>query len=177
MFQCDNTGVVAAVSKAKEPVVMHLLRSMWFFVAHFDMSISIEHISGGSQSVQHQSQKSSHRSCRCSNQIGPPQPSFGCSTLLSTGLSSVPQKSYQTGQHRYLTFCSSIKKSPLPTTEDTLFPNIELVCIALPAAEHLYVDIGYTSIFCCGSRSNSKAMHGVQLVIDSGVRGVNDSPA
>ena len=48
LFQCNNTGVIAAVSKgsAKEPVVMHLLRSMWFFVAHFDMSISIEHISG-----------------------------------------------------------------------------------------------------------------------------------
>ena len=50
LFQCNNTEVVAAVSKgsAKEPVVMHLLRSMWFFVAHFDISISIsiEHISG-----------------------------------------------------------------------------------------------------------------------------------
>ena len=48
LFQCDNTVVVAAVSKssAKEPVVMHLLRSMWFFVAHFDISISIEQISG-----------------------------------------------------------------------------------------------------------------------------------
>ena len=28
--------------------------------------------------------------------------------------------SYQTDQHWYLTFCSSIKKSLLPTTEDTL---------------------------------------------------------
>ena len=48
LFQCDNTVVAAAVSKssAKEPVVMHLLRSMWFFVAHFDISISIEQISG-----------------------------------------------------------------------------------------------------------------------------------
>ena len=48
LFQCDSTVVVAAVSEssAKEPVVMHLLRSMWFVVAHFDISISIEHISG-----------------------------------------------------------------------------------------------------------------------------------
>ena len=36
------------------------------------------------------------------------------------GLAASTQKSYQTGQHRYLAFCSSIKKSPLPTTEDTL---------------------------------------------------------
>ena len=47
LFQCDNTGVVAAVKKgtAKEELVMHLLCS-WFFVAHFDISVSIEHIAG-----------------------------------------------------------------------------------------------------------------------------------
>lgn len=48
LFRCDNTGVVAAVKKgsAKEPLVMHLLRTLWFFVAHFDVSINIEHVPG-----------------------------------------------------------------------------------------------------------------------------------
>ena len=48
LFQCDNTGVVAAVKKgtAKEELVMHLQHSLWFFVAHFDISVSIEHIAG-----------------------------------------------------------------------------------------------------------------------------------
>lgn len=48
LFQCDNTGVVAAVKKstAKGEIVMHLLRSLWFFVAHFDISVSIEHTAG-----------------------------------------------------------------------------------------------------------------------------------
>lgn len=48
LFKCDNTGVVAAVKKgsAREPLVMHLLRTLWFFVAHFDLSINIEHIAG-----------------------------------------------------------------------------------------------------------------------------------
>ena len=48
LFKCDNTGVVAAVKKgsAREPLVMHLLRTLWFFVAHFDISINIEHIAG-----------------------------------------------------------------------------------------------------------------------------------
>ena len=48
LFQCDNTCVVAAVKKgtAKEDLVMHLLRSLWFFVVHFDVSVSIEHIAG-----------------------------------------------------------------------------------------------------------------------------------
>lgn len=47
-FQCDNTGVVAAVNKgsAKEPMVMHLLRCLWFFTAHFDTVIVAEHIPG-----------------------------------------------------------------------------------------------------------------------------------
>ena len=48
LFQCDNTGVVAAIRKgsAKEEVVMHLLRALWFFAAHFDIAITIEHIAG-----------------------------------------------------------------------------------------------------------------------------------
>lgn len=47
-FQCDNTGVVAAINKgsAKEPFVMHLLRCLWFFTAHFDIAIFAEHIAG-----------------------------------------------------------------------------------------------------------------------------------
>ena len=47
-FQCDNTGVVAAIKKgsAKEEVVMHLLRALWFFCAHFDIAITIEHLPG-----------------------------------------------------------------------------------------------------------------------------------
>ena len=133
----------------------------------FSMSVSIEHISGGS--LFNTNPRKVH-----TDRVGV-QTRLDLHNLQSAvqhyyqqGLASSTQKSYQTGQHRYLTFCSSIKKSPLPTTEDTLFPNIELVRIALPAAEHCYVDIGYTSIFCCGS-SNSKAMRGVQLVIDSGV--------
>ena len=47
-FQCDNTGVVAAINKgsAREPFVMHLLHCLWFFTAHFDFSIVAEHIAG-----------------------------------------------------------------------------------------------------------------------------------
>jgi len=37
-FQCDNSGVEAALSKgsAKEYNVMQLLRCLWFYVAHYD---------------------------------------------------------------------------------------------------------------------------------------------
>ncbi len=55
LFQCDDTGVVAAVRKgsAKELTVMHLLRVMWFFVAHYDIHLAIEHIAGTRNTAAH----------------------------------------------------------------------------------------------------------------------------
>ena len=45
-FQCDNNSLVSCISKgySKDPSVMHLLRSLWFFVAFFDICIFAEHI-------------------------------------------------------------------------------------------------------------------------------------
>ena len=36
-FQCDNSGVVAALQNdsARDNTIMHLLRCLWFFVAHY----------------------------------------------------------------------------------------------------------------------------------------------
>ncbi len=48
LFQCDNMAVVAAVKKgsAKDEYIMHLLRSLWFFTAHYDIALHIVHIAG-----------------------------------------------------------------------------------------------------------------------------------
>ena len=48
LFRCDNTAVVTAVQKgtAKDELVMHLLRCLWFFTAYYDTTITIEHITG-----------------------------------------------------------------------------------------------------------------------------------
>ena len=48
MFQCDNLSLVAAITKgsSKDQTVMHLLRSLWFFAATFDIHIVAEHIAG-----------------------------------------------------------------------------------------------------------------------------------
>ena len=47
-FQCDNSSVVAALTKGsvKEPTVMHLLRSLWFFIAYHNIHITATHIPG-----------------------------------------------------------------------------------------------------------------------------------
>ena len=56
LFQCDNTGVVAAIKKgsSKEDRVMQLLCALWFFVAHFDISIASEHIAGAQNTAANQ---------------------------------------------------------------------------------------------------------------------------
>ena len=47
-FQCDNESLVAAINKgsSKDALVMHLLRCLWFFIAHFDISIAATHLPG-----------------------------------------------------------------------------------------------------------------------------------
>jgi len=47
-FQCDSSAVVAALQKgsAKEKHVMHLLRSLCFFMAFYDINLQSAHISG-----------------------------------------------------------------------------------------------------------------------------------
>ena len=48
LFQCDNLSLVAAICKgsSEDKVVMHLLRCLWFFIAYFDIDLSVEHIPG-----------------------------------------------------------------------------------------------------------------------------------
>ena len=48
LFQCDNMSLVKAIQKgnSKEPVVMCLMRSLWFFVAFYDVDLVINHIAG-----------------------------------------------------------------------------------------------------------------------------------
>ena len=48
LFHCDNASVVVSINKgsARQDVVMHLLCSMWFFTAHYDMHVSATHIQG-----------------------------------------------------------------------------------------------------------------------------------
>ena len=48
LFQCDNSGVVASIHKGscKDLQVMHLLCTLTFFTAYYDIEIMAEHIPG-----------------------------------------------------------------------------------------------------------------------------------
>ena len=46
LFECDHSSVVSALSNgtAKDNAVMHLLRVLWFFIAHYDIELIPKHI-------------------------------------------------------------------------------------------------------------------------------------
>ena len=46
VFQSDNCSLVDAINKgsSKDPMVLHLLRCLWFFTAIYDMQIIAKHI-------------------------------------------------------------------------------------------------------------------------------------
>ena len=46
--KCDNQSLVIAINKgtARDPLVMHLLRCLWFFTALFDVDIVATHVPG-----------------------------------------------------------------------------------------------------------------------------------
>ena len=103
-------SVVAAVQKgtAKEEIAMHLLRSLWFFTAHYDI-LNIEHIAGVTNLAADQLSRCNMQpffSCHSQasalptplppellqivaveDRIGYHQPSHSCSGLLPEGIS------------------------------------------------------------------------------------------
>ena len=48
LIECDNSSVVAAVNNhyTRDQIAMHLLCSLWFFVAYFDIDFKCKHIVG-----------------------------------------------------------------------------------------------------------------------------------
>ena len=47
-FFCDNLRLVDSIRKgaSKDNIVMHLLRCLWFFTAHYDIHITVTHLPG-----------------------------------------------------------------------------------------------------------------------------------
>ena len=48
LLQCDNLSLLTSINKgtAKQTLVMHLLRSLWFFTAHYDIALTATHVLG-----------------------------------------------------------------------------------------------------------------------------------
>ena len=135
IIQCDNTGVVAAVRKgsSKEAMVMCLLRYLWFFVAYYDINITIP---GASNEAADNLSRFNMHSFFLSNPqanllpaplpqefmlstdpTGHPQTSGSCSAVLLTGSSPID---LQAVIKRYLSFCQDASKIALPSSEEAL---------------------------------------------------------
>jgi len=74
LFQCDNSSVVAALQKgsAHNSMVMHLLRCLWFFVAHYDIVLLPEHIAGANNcTTDHLSRRKMHNFFSINPQTSP----------------------------------------------------------------------------------------------------------
>ena len=132
-FQCNNTGVVAAIKKgsAKGEVVMHLLRALWFFCAHFDIAITIEHLPEAQNCTADQLSHYNMHSLFLANPQAvllptplPPEllqivvamsPDWTSQSAVHhsyhQGLATSTQKCYQAGQKRYLSFCSQARRT------------------------------------------------------------------
>ena len=145
LFQCDNNSPVLAVNKgySKDPVVMHLLRSLWFFVAVFDIKIWVEYIAGISNCAADMLSRNNLASIFSviSTGVSPTNPNTSTTAgdcfpqgirldqsqlwaalcnYYATGAAPGTQTTYTAGQKRYLKFCSENQRQPLPTTEHTL---------------------------------------------------------
>lgn len=61
LILCDNLSLVNAVNKgtSKDPLVMHLLRCLWFFTAYFDVALTANHIPGASNTTADQLSRNS----------------------------------------------------------------------------------------------------------------------
>ena len=96
LFQCDNMSVVQALRKgsAKDQIVMQLLRSLWFFVAYYDIELTCVHIMG---------------------QLTPLQKALH--SYYHQGLAASTHKKYTAGIQQYLSFCQRTQSLPLPASE------------------------------------------------------------
>ena len=151
---------------------MHLLCALWFFVAFYDIDHSIEHIAGVNNCAADMLSRNNMSEFFLSypqvsrlpallplplRQILNPQgpdwtsPTFG-RLFRSTINMGQPRITYATGQHSYISFCSSIHRHPLPTLESTLLLFVShlakcslsysTIKVYLSAVRHLHVTYG-----------------------------------
>ena len=186
LYQCDNSSVVAAICKgsARDTTVMQLLRSLWFFTDHYDIDLACTHIAGvANTTADHLSRNSTalffhrihtlhccllHYQPRCyrspasQDRIGHRHTSVSCSFLPSQqSLTASTHKLYNTGIHRYLTFCQSITHIPMPTSELTLLLFVahlaqshlsySTIRVYLSAIRHLHLTTGLLDTFSARS--------------------------
>ena len=133
---CDNMAVVAVINsgRAKDKTLMHLLRCMFFVVAHLDIHIHASHVPG----VENVAADELSRNCISSflQEVPGADPTqlpgghnseratrldvatLGTTVqrLLQAGLAPATQRAYLSGKKKYLSFCKQTSASPESAT-------------------------------------------------------------
>lgn len=127
---CDNAAVVAIIKSGRSKVerAMHLIRSLFFFLAKFGVVLVGEHIPGIENGAADALSRDNLPSFRLQLPGVQPQPTAiprGDLDRLAhhyfvKGLANSTHKAYQSAQKRYLTFCGVARERAVPAAESTL---------------------------------------------------------
>ena len=141
----DNIAVVCAISSgaAKDPLLMHLLRCLHYFLAQFDVSLVAKHIAGvhntAADALSRNKLVSFFQCVPQANQLPTPVPlplmemllhrrpdwlstAWGTMflTTLDRHLAPSTMQVYRSGLKRFTRFCNDAKFTSLPLTENLL---------------------------------------------------------
>ena len=129
LYQCDNSSVVAEIRKgsARDTIVMYLLRSLWFFTAHYDVDLICEHIAGVANNTADHLSRNNNSLFFSQNPdasllpIPLPTPLLQITNIQGPDRTSAhfsqysflpTYKLYSTGIQQYLSFCQGINRTP-----------------------------------------------------------------
>ena len=141
MLVLDNAAVVEALNSgtARDSLLMHLLRSLHFYLVHHDISLSVSHVAG----IENTAADASSTALQPLSTTDHPQSKLSPSVPQGPATASVPRvalsdleeyvfrllantvapstlHSYQSGQRRFLQFYAEAGVQPLPMSENLL---------------------------------------------------------
>ena len=171
-------SVVEALKKgsSKDRVVMQLLCSLWFYVAHYDINLTCVHIMGVANTTADYLSRNNMSSFFSRHPPTHPsattptsnffsqQPKLDLTTLQEAlqsyyhqGLAASTHRTYSVGTQNYLSFCKQMHSPPLPTSEQTLLLYIthlgqlnlahKTIKVYLSAVRNLHLTSGHFKVF------------------------------
>ena len=136
---CDNAAVVAIIrsGSAKDPITMHLMRCLFFFTAAYNLVLEPRHVPGREntaadylsrdalssflQIVPHAQELPTELPEVLMQALVHQMPDWTSEqwrvVYFANGLAASSQKTYKSGENRYLSFCTKLQCPPLPLTE------------------------------------------------------------
>ena len=178
LCQCDNQSLVISINKgySRDPLVMHLLRYLWFFVAVYDsrtyrwgIELCSRHvikklfnqvflvIPPGLPSTVCNPTTTQGNYVTTRAGLDLPHLQVALQEYFANGAARSTWRTYAVGQRRYLSFCAAARRQAVPTTETSLMLfathlatsglAYTSIKVYLAAVRHLHVTKGKHSQF------------------------------